>query len=157
MLMKKILTPVQQERANRLARMTPAEWDAICKRCGICCLKKLSVDIEDVSAKATYIETVYLKRCCSNFNTKTKRCEIYSERLNAPNCRKVDMDVILEGKLLPASCGYVEYIFGPAPFPANIDFNTVRPIDNDKMPFMTPYDVEKEVIWPSVLWNLRQR
>jgi len=155
--MKEKLTPVQQERANRLARMTPAEWDAICKRCGICCLEKLAVAFDDESEKSPDdMDTIYLKRCCNYFNTKTKRCEIYPKRLDAPNCNKVDMNVILEGKLLPASCGYVEYIFGPAPFPANVDFNKVRPIDDDKVVHMTVAEVEKEIIAGSLLWNMHR-
>jgi len=67
------------------------------------------------------------------------------------------MDVILEGKLLPASCGYVEYIFGPAPFPANIDFEMVWPISDAEMASMTFDNVKREIIPVSVLWNWRGR
>ncbi len=156
--MKKKLTFAQQERVKELARLTPAEWDAICKRCGICCLRKVAICFEkDVAKYIGYNGTLYLKLCCDHFNTKTKCCNIYQTRLQASNCCKVDMDVILAGELLPASCGYVEYIFGPAPFPANVDFNMVRPIDNAKMARITSADAEKEIILKSFLWNLRRR
>ena len=150
--MKIQLTPEQQKRADTLAQMTPSEWDAVCKQCGICCLAKhpFCPDIE-----SGYTTTIYLKQCCEKFDLKTHKCSVYQSRLKVPHCEKVDMNLILNTKTLPASCGYVEYIFGPAPFPASVDFNQVHP---------TPYDdnqpeeqLYKDIIQESVLWTERHR
>ena len=115
--MKIQLTPEQQKRADTLAQMTPVEWDKICKKCGICCLAKIEINL-DLPCRKTSV--LYLKQCCENFDIKTKKCTVYQTRLNKPHCEKVDMNVILNTNILPASCGYVEYIFGPAKTPAKI-------------------------------------
>lgn len=143
----------QQKRVDRLSRMTPREWDAVCKRCGICCLSKLLLKCVDVDTHKCDDRTVYLHRCCNNFDPKTRKCQIYEKRLSADNCEKVDIELILAGDLLPASCGYVEYVFGPAAVPASVDFNTVRPIEDEKLEVM-PWDrVQREIIPDSLFWN----
>ena len=144
--MKIQLTPEQQKRADALAKMSPSEWDAVCKQCGICCLDKFEYTFDDSLGGR---KTIYLKQCCEKFDTKTCKCSIYKDRLKRKDCAKVNMDIILSGKLLPSSCGYVEYIFGPAPFPANVDFSQVHPIDNNK----SEEQFEKDIIYESVLWN----
>lgn len=141
------LTAEQQARADKLARISPAEWDAICKRCGICCLIKVKINTQ----------TLYLRRCCDKFNPKTRECGVYETRLGNSCCRKVDMDVILAGKLLPASCGYVEYIFGPAPFPARVDFSSVRPISSAQLEKISSKELLKDVISGSLSWSARRR
>ena len=147
--MKTKLTPEQQKRADTLARMTPTEWDAVCKQCGICCMTKMEIPgilLDDNAGP------IYLKQCCENFDTKTCKCSIYQTRFSKnPFCEKVDMDIILEGKLLPASCGYVEYIFGPAQHPAKVDFSQVCPVPYDIK--LTTEQIIKDAIPESVLWN----
>lgn len=157
--MKQKLTPQQQARADKLARMTPREWDAICKRCGVCCLTKMNMFlVDDVSGAITDSKTVYLKRCCNKFDPIAHRCTVYSSRLDGRrNCEKVTMDIILGGQLLPASCGYVEYIFGPAPYRARIDFSQVRPIAEGDFAKMSDAEIQQAVIPESILWNERGR
>lgn len=156
--MKLKLTPEQQRRADTLARMTSCEWDAICKRCGICCLKKIGIcNIDENTGMVYDSTTLYLKSCCDKFDTKTCRCSVYKTRLNEPNCEKVNMDIVLAGDLLPASCGYVEYIFGPAPFPARVDFKQVRPISDDDVAKMSDVELRQNMIFESVLWGRRQK
>lgn len=156
--MKHKLTNEQQRRAAQLRRMTPREWDAICKRCGVCCLEKISVYLADESsATVTDIKTAYLKRCCDKFDTKAHCCTVYQTRLGQSGCEKVTMDVILEGKLLPASCGYVEYIFGPALYPADVDFRNIRPITDDEFQEMSDTEIQQSIIPESLLWNERCR
>lgn len=150
--MKIFLTPEQQARADKLAQMTPGEWDAVCKQCGICCLAKYLLFPDEESRYAT---TIYVKQCCENFDTKTHKCKVYQSRMKVPHCEKVNMDVVLAGKLLPASCGYVEYIFGPAPFPAKVDFNQVHPVPYDEEQSIE--QIQKDTIKESFLWNQRCR
>lgn len=156
--MKQDLTDEQRHRADKLARMTPREWDAICKRCGICCLNKMSLCLVDgASATVTDQKTVYLKQCCEKFDTKTRCCTVYQTRLGRPNCEKVNMDIILAGDLLPASCGYVEYIFGPAPYPARVDFTKIRPTTDDEYEKLSDTEIQQAIIPESLLWNERCR
>lgn len=146
------LTPEQQKCADELAHMTSAEWDTICKQCGICCLSKYPFFPDPES---NFMTTVFLKQCCEKFDLKNCKCSVYQTRLSVPHCEKVDMNLILNTKTLPASCGYVEYIFGPAPFPAHVDFSQVHPVPYDEEP--TAEQFEKDMIKESVLWSVRSR
>ncbi|MBD5388866.1 hypothetical protein HDR63_01260 [bacterium] len=142
------LTPAQQARVEEMRRMTPREWDALCKGCGICCLTKV-----DMGGGVT----VYLNRCCAHLDTATRRCRIYNTRLTQrrERCKKVDLDVVLAGQLVPASCGYREYIFGPAQFPARVDFTSVRPMRDGDFEKMSTADVLRHIIAGSNRWNER--
>lgn len=147
--MKVNLTPAQQQRADELARMTPAQWDAICKHCGVCCMAKQRI--------AHDMRPLYLNCCCDKFDPVTRQCKIYKTRLKNPYCNKVDLGAVLSDDLLPASCGYVEYIFGPALFPANPDFTRVQPVPDDVLNNMPVDQVEQRMIAESVFWNIRCR
>lgn len=98
--------------------------------------------------------TAYLRTVCKDLDLKTKKCTVYETRLNKPNCKKVNLDVVLKGELIPASCGYSEFLYGPAEFPAKIDFQTLRPIKN--MNNMGLSDIMGLLIPESVLWNKRK-
>ena len=150
--MKIQLTPEQQKRADTLAQMSPSEWDAVCKQCGICCLAKVQFRPDENS---DYVKPVYLKQCCEKFDLKTHKCSIYQTRLTFPHCEKVNMDIILNTEILPASCGYVEYIFASAPFSAHVDFNQVRPVPYDEDQPLE--QIKKDAIYDSVLWTERCR
>ena len=153
--MKTVLTTEQQKRVDALMHMNPQQWDAICKQCGICCLAKMEMPIKDNPVSADDVKTIYLRQCCENFDKKTCKCSIYETRFDNKYCKKVDINVVLENKLLPASCGYVEYIFGPAEFPARVDFNQVRPVSYDEE--TSQEQLIKDVIKESVFWNRHER
>ena len=142
------LTPQQQERVEQLRRMTPQEWDAICKKCGVCCLIKFSI----VSNRVFYIN-----RCCQCLNLKNHQCNIYNSRLQERQglCSKVNVDDVIDGKLVPASCGYSEYIFGPAKNPVTIDWSSVRPISDDVFNSMSGMAKFLMIIPNSWKWNMR--
>lgn len=141
-----------------MARMTPREWDAICKRCGICCLIKINMCmVDEASGVVSGERTAYLKQCCDKLDRETCQCTMYRARLGRSSCKKVNMDIVLGGELLPASCGYVEYIFGPAPFPARVDFSQVRPVTEDGFSKMSMDEIDRDIIPESILWNLRQK
>ncbi len=142
------LTPAQQERVAQLRRMTPREWDAICKKCGICCLIKFDMGGNQI---------VYIKRSCVHLDCNSRECKIYSERLTCRlgKCHKVDIDLVLAGGMVPDSCGYREYIFGPAKYPAVVDFSTVRPMDDLKIKRISPQEFFACIIPESIRWNNR--
>lgn len=135
------LTDTQRMRIEEMKRMTPQEWDALCKNCGICCLYKAS----------TGNQVVYLSKCCKYLNKDTKQCEIYADRLTHRGscCEKVTLNVVLDGELVPRTCGYVEYIYGPAPEQINLDWSMIT--KHEPGTPMTP----KDYIQESVLWNHR--
>ena len=141
------LTPEQIERIKHLQRMTPAEYDAICKRCGVCCLHKLEGPLG---------VTYYMKSCCEHLNPQTRQCAVYANRLSLQSgrCCKVTPQLAAEAKLVPTSCGYVEYIYGPSPYPAKVDFAHVVPMSDEK------WDIDlimgtfvRNIIQQSLMWS----
>ena len=114
-------TPEQQKRIRELKNMTEEQWDAICKGCGMCCLCKLEY------FKSTIF---YTNLCCKHLDPSTQKCTIFERRFNTPgtSCAKVDLNVVLYSKCLPKTCGYIEYIFGPAKKPINVDWSSVRAV-----------------------------
>jgi uncharacterized cysteine cluster protein YcgN (CxxCxxCC family) len=83
-----------------LAKMTPAEWEALCDGCGKCCLNKLEYD--DTG------EVAYTCVACRLFDDATSGCSNYANRKKlVPEC------VVLTPKTLkksaywmPATCAY---------------------------------------------------
>ncbi len=141
------LTSEQLKRVAELRRMTPKEWEALCKRCGMCCLIKLSSGFKDV--------TLYTDFCCEHLDCSTKACKIYKKRIEAEKgeCQKVNLDIVLKNELLPASCGYVEYIFGPAKYPAKVDFSRVQPIKDKDFDEMPQSKVLNHILTDSINWQ----
>lgn len=137
----KHLTAEQRKRVEEMKRLTPKEWDALCKKCAICCLYKASQEGR----------TIYLSKCCEYLNKETRQCEIYPDRLvrRGTCCEKVTLDIVLDDKLLPATCGYVEYIYGPAPEQINLDWSMIT--NHKPGTSMTPKDFIQESMW----WNHR--
>lgn len=127
-----------------LRKLDNASWDKICHGCGLCCLAK--VVEED--------EKIYYSYCtCGQFNLKTRRCNCYMQRLCQSNCQKLTLRHILDGKLIPDSCAYVERIFGPAKFPALINWDDVFAVET-----LVGRDLEtisNNVIPSSLFWSAR--
>ncbi len=145
--MKYCLTPEQQKKVNELKAMSPERWETICKRCGICCLCKVGFGVTENEP------TFYTKVHCECLNPRTKKCKVYKNRLKskAKDCKKLDLDIILDEKLLPRTCGYVEYIFGPAPFNIFIDWKSVK--SEKQVNLNNPDNVVKNIIMESYKWN----
>ncbi len=133
------LSPEQYARIQELRNCSPEKWDSICKGCGICCLHKVNMEIVP-----GVDQIAFTNLCCNHLDTKTKKCTIYNKRQKiCHNCAKVTLDLVLDGELLPAGCGYVEYIFGPAPRPAKVDWNAVRPV--------VDIDTSREEVLPHII------
>lgn len=148
-LIKYNLTAEQEKKLEELQQMSPQQWDTICKRCGLCCLCKIG--FSDIG-KTTFF---YTKICCDGFDPVTKRCNIYENRLKIKGnaCKKLDLDVIMQGKLVPRSCGYVEYIFGPAPFKPFVDWRNVK--SEKQVNMNAPGEIMQNIILESCRWNKR--
>lgn len=101
---------------QQLNALSPDAWDAICKNCGVCCLYKINIDGK----------THYSRYACNHCDLRTKLCKRYKERLTDDNCIKITLRDIVAEKCLPDSCAYVEFIFGPADTPADINWNEIK-------------------------------
>lgn len=143
------LTPEQLKKVEELKQMSPQQWETVCKKCGVCCLVKMQI------GAGKSMDTYYTNICCDAFNPVTRQCTMYNNRLSREkkDCKKVDINVILEGKLVPRTCGYVEYIFGPAPFKIFVDWRTVRP--ETLVDMKSPLQVMQRLILESQNWNKR--
>ena len=79
-----------------LSNFTEEEWEAVCMRCGKCCLYKTE----------KYGKILFSNKMCDSFNFKTGGCSHYATRLGS-SCAKVDMRLLTEEpELLPATCAY---------------------------------------------------
>lgn len=143
----KKLTPLQRQKIYELQNMSVAEYEKICKQCGVCCLCK--IDLRPIETA-----TMFTRIHCAHFNPGTKLCNIYPHRFRLTcECCKVDMNIILHSDLIPDSCGYREYIFGPAKYPATVEFEkTCSEADID---FDNPDDILSRVIKESKKWTQR--
>ncbi len=109
-------TDTIKKNISEMAALSPADWDAICKNCGICCLYKINVNGE----------TKYSRYACQHCDLKTKLCKRYQERLTDDACIKITLRDVIAEKCLPDSCAYVEKIFGPADTPAQVDWDEIK-------------------------------
>ncbi len=81
---------------KKLADLTEEEWEAVCMRCGKCCLSKCLKNGK----------VYFSNQMCSGFDFKTGTCSRYKTRLNE-TCLKVDMRLLTEEpELLPETCAY---------------------------------------------------
>ena len=139
------LTPEQEQRAAELRNMSPDAYEKLCKGCGLCCLCKTG----------TENLVFYTRLCCNYLDIKTKRCAVYNNRLKERKykCAKVTSDLVLEGDLLPRTCGYVEYVFGPAEQPINLDWSMIKHCGN--LDISDPYVGLCNIILTSINWKQR--
>lgn len=84
-----------------LAELTTEEWEALCDRCGKCCLIKL--EDEDTG------EIAFTSLACKLFDDQKCQCSNYQNRLNfVDDCLVLDMKSIPQSEYwLPKSCAYV--------------------------------------------------
>jgi hypothetical protein len=82
-----------------LDTLTHEEWEALCDRCGKCCLHK----IEDVGSRRVY----YTDVACRLLNLATCQCSDYEHRTQkVPDCLLLTAKRVSEIYWLPESCAY---------------------------------------------------
>lgn len=82
-----------------LEEMNPAQWEALCDGCGLCCLHKL----EDDDTGEVYFTRV----ACRYLNCNTCECTVYDKRRQwAPQCVKLTPKMAREAAWLPNTCAY---------------------------------------------------
>lgn len=81
---------------KKLSEFSEKEWEAVCMRCGKCCLCKYSKSGR----------MFFSNQMCDGFDFKTGRCLRYARRL-CDECVKVDLDLLHNRpELLPETCAY---------------------------------------------------
>ena len=92
-------TQSTEQRANTMASMPDADWEALCDGCGRCCLQKL----EDADSGDIYFTRI----ACRLLDLQTCRCSDYNNRFSrVPDCTNVrPLDETKTG-WLPQSCAY---------------------------------------------------
>lgn len=104
------------QRLDYMSKLSPAEWDEICRGCGICCLNKYYMADGSLA---------YSSAACKNLDLDTRKCKCYAARLCNGSCNKVDLELVRSARVLPASCAYVEMLYGPAETPADVNWDDV--------------------------------
>lgn len=90
-----------------LTELNPAEWEALCDGCGLCCLIKL----EDEETR----EVAYTKVACKLLDCQTARCLDYPNRLQyVPDCIQLTPEKLVKIHWLPSSCAYRRVAEGKA-------------------------------------------
>ncbi len=85
----------------RSLRARRARWEALCKRCGVCCYAKDSRLLRTI---------IFMNKPCEHFNKRTRLCKIYENRFTlCAFCGKVRLYHALFSRCLPDTCGYVEH------------------------------------------------
>ncbi len=83
----------------RLEQLNPAEWEALCDGCGLCCLIKL----EDEESN----QVAYTKVACKLLDCATGHCSNYTDRLDyVPDCIQLSPEKLKTIHWLPNSCAY---------------------------------------------------
>ena len=83
-----------------LAKLTPAEWEALCDGCGKCCLNKL--EYEDTG------ELEFTRVACRLLDGETCRCMSYENRHDfVPECVRLTPKSIRKSAYwMPKTCAY---------------------------------------------------
>ena len=82
-----------------LNEMSSSEWEALCDKCGRCCLHKVR---DEKTGKITFLGI-----SCWLLDTSSCRCLVYEARKQtAPDCLILSPDNISQLQTLPATCAY---------------------------------------------------
>lgn len=85
--------------SKKLENISDEEWEAVCNKCGKCCLVKLE---DEDSGEVYYTDIV-----CKYFNHQTCECNEYQNRCTlVPECLKLTKDNIDKISWMPKTCAY---------------------------------------------------
>ena len=84
---------------RHLDTLTPVQWEALCDRCGRCCLEKLT---DRKTGKVFYTSVP-----CRLLDVRQGICRAYHDRARTnPACQQLTPANIAECRWLPVSCAY---------------------------------------------------
>ena len=82
-----------------LDELSNCEWEALCDRCGKCCLIKLQDDQDN--------GIMYTNIICKNYNIKESKCSDYKNRRSKViDCVSLTSQNVQDFDWLPESCAY---------------------------------------------------
>ncbi|MFY9142367.1 YcgN family cysteine cluster protein [Sulfuricurvum sp.] len=84
-----------------LKELTPAEWEALCDGCGLCCLNRLQDEDDDTAP-------IYLTRvACHCYDINAGQCSDYANRFEkVEGCMRLTPERAGEYTWLPETCAY---------------------------------------------------
>ena len=84
---------------KKLSEMTQTEWEALCDRCGKCCLEKILFQESG--------ELAFTNVACQLLDRRTCRCLHYENRTHyVKECKKISPENLKECYWLPKTCAY---------------------------------------------------
>lgn len=82
-----------------LTKMTSEEWEALCCRCGVCCLYKIE---NNITGKIEWTNIT-----CKYLDFETGACQVYDSRLSMmPTCINLTPLNVESFEYLPENCIY---------------------------------------------------
>ncbi|MDD6881417.1 MAG: YcgN family cysteine cluster protein [Firmicutes bacterium] len=97
---------------KKLSDYKPEEWEAVCNRCGKCCLIKLQDDDTE--------EIYYTDVVCRYFDEQSCTCTRYDERCKlVPECLKLTPENLDKIDWMPQTCAYRALLNGQPKPPRN--------------------------------------
>jgi uncharacterized cysteine cluster protein YcgN (CxxCxxCC family) len=82
-----------------LSALAPDQWEALCDRCGKCCLHKL----EDQDSRQVYFTNV----ACALLDPDSGHCQDYANRTRrVPACVPMSLALLADLSWLPRTCAY---------------------------------------------------
>ena len=109
-----------------MKKLTSQEWDAICDKCGLCCLHKIIDDDTN--------ELFYTNVACNLLDLETRQCSNYENRLHLnSSCIQLTASNIDDFDWLPDSCAYI-YLKEHGDLPENHYLKTKSRIFGKKIP-----------------------
>ena len=89
-----------ETKPEKLEKLNPREWEALCERCARCCYEKL-----DFNGRI-----FYTRQPCDQLDLKTGLCRVYHERDQVrPDCQRLTPAVVAAG-ILPEDCPYARLV-----------------------------------------------
>jgi len=84
---------------SKWKNLSEQEWEAICDRCGKCCL----VSLQDIDSGEIYHTNIL----CKYYDLENKLCTVYEQRCQlVPNCLKLDKNNVDKLPFMPKTCAY---------------------------------------------------
>ncbi|MBN2645344.1 MAG: hypothetical protein JXR59_07720 [Desulfuromonadaceae bacterium] len=82
--------------------LTTEQWEALCKRCGLCCFEKIR--LPNGRVLTTPIP-------CRFLDLHSRSCRVYSKRFEVgENCQKLTPELVASVDWLPEECAYVQHL-----------------------------------------------
>ena len=84
---------------NPWDNLSEQQWEALCDRCGKCCL----ITLQDIDSEEIYHTNIL----CRYYDIENKLCKVYDKRCQlVPNCLKLNKNNVNKLPCMPKTCAY---------------------------------------------------